>query len=97
MSNEELIQMVKDAHKACENENMHCPWCSGSIRYDSERHDNFCNWVKLKKEMDMTLQDAERRHAEYYLRLKREGLATEDDRLQIEKAEEWLKKQTEGN
>lgn len=43
----DLLQMVLDAYRACQSENMSCPWCSGRVAAEGEYHDPFCQIPRL--------------------------------------------------
>ncbi len=44
LSERELLKMIYEAHEACRQEAMNCPWCSGYISSSREEHDEFCQW-----------------------------------------------------
>ena len=52
LSREELLKMVAEAHEACYHEYMWCPWCTGHIGHENDHHDDWCEWLIVKEELD---------------------------------------------
>jgi hypothetical protein len=48
--------MVLEAHEECHSEYMSCPWCSGHIGHDDERHDSGCLWLRVKEEKELKIR-----------------------------------------